>query len=593
MLAKRYPLTSAPSAPAPKLNSELGTALDRVVRQQATTRTVLAVAAVGPLAVAVALVVLAARLVVQRRKPWLELLRARGLTTRQSRGLAAAEGALLAIPAAMLGHVAALALIPGPRPWWGWVGPVLVAAIAVGALTLTAAQVGEQRGRSDLSAKGGRWRLVAEALTVAAALAATWRMLTRPAADPGLDLLAAVTPVAWTVVASLLVLRLYPLPLGALARSLARGRALTGFLGAVRAKRDPAGGTVPVVAVLLGATLAVMGATLLGTITTGTERAAWETNGAQINLSGPTMTDDLVASLEAIVGVGTVARLYEGNNNAGFEAGGVKDRVWLLLAEPTLLDAYAATPGGSPIPARLFDEPSLIVGGELDAEGTATVDGLGSLPIIGHVDVLPGATSGAKWVLADKSRFTGGAPRSVVALIAIAPGSDAQAVADRVAEAVPNSRVSTAAADLEALRTSPTIDGLTRTFLILAGATVALMALAVVGSQLLTGGERNHLAAILRTLGLRPGQLRALTAGRSVRRSSSPWWWASGLVSAWPPSCWPVSTSVRSPAEPAPPPCTCTGPPWPPPSSARWWRPWPWRSPPPPGSRAAPTLPRT
>lgn len=516
MLAQRYPSSTDEGAPEVRLNSELNTALARVLNQQTTTRSVLAVAAVGPIAVAVALVILASRLLLQRREPWLQLVNARGLTPRQARWLAAIEGALLAVPAAVIGHLIALVLIPGPRPLVAWLGPALVALLAPAALAMGAGHVGTLRTRTDLGSKAGRWRVVGEVLAVAAALAATWQLLTRTAEDQasGVDLLGAATPALWTLAASLLVLRLYPLPLTLLARVFEGGRGLTSFLGTVRSLRDPAGGVVPIVTVLLGTTLAVMGATLVGTITTGTERATWDTNGSHIRLSGPRILDPLAEGLRALDGVAEVARIYDVADNAKIELG--DDEAWgrVLLADPELIDVYAPVPGGSPVPASLFSAPSVLLGGDIVSDAdVAVVPEVGTLPVAGTLEDLPGGSFGSIWVLADIAHWRGTAtPTATVALISVEPGADMRAVADAIAQLVPNSRVTTVAAQLDALRDSPTIDGLTRAFLILAGTTAALMALGIVGSQLLTGGERNHLAAILRTLGLRPGQLRGLTA---------------------------------------------------------------------------------
>lgn len=515
MLAQSYPVSTDEGADVIRLGSELNAALGRVIGQQGLTRSVLAVAAVGPLAVAVALVVLSARLVLQRRRTWLELVHARGLAPEQARWLAVAEGALLSIPAAAVGHLAALALIPGPRPAVAWLGAALVALLAPAVLAFGAGRWGAARGRTDLSSRGGRWRVVGEVLAVAAAVAATWQLLTRPddAATGGIDLLAAAAPVLWALAVGLLLLRLYPVPLQLLVRTFRRGRGLTGLLGAARSLRDPAGGVIPIITVLLGTTLAVMGATLLGTITTGTERAVWEANGSHVRVSGPRMTDPRVEELRGIDGVAAVARIYDAADNAKLELDG--EEVWarLLLADPEIVDVYRPLPEGSPVPPSLFDEASMLLGGELaDTAASATVPGLGSVPVVASLENLPGGSYGSAWVLADVTRWTQQAPTSNAALIAVDPGADIREVAERVALQVPNSRVTDVAAQLETLRDSQTVDGLTRAFLILAGATVALMALGVIGSQLLSGRERNHLAAVLRTFGLRPGQLRGLTA---------------------------------------------------------------------------------
>ncbi|MFD0867368.1 hypothetical protein ACFQ06_16355, partial [Tessaracoccus lubricantis] len=84
LLAERYPVVlpgAVEEGPPPtqvRLASELGDALERVAAQQDVTRAAVAVAAVGPLAVSLALLVLAAQLVVERRLTAVELVTARG-----------------------------------------------------------------------------------------------------------------------------------------------------------------------------------------------------------------------------------------------------------------------------------------------------------------------------------------------------------------------------------------------------------------------------------------------------------------------------------------------------------------------------------
>src|SRR5690606_23045854 len=142
------------------------------------------------------------------------------------------------------------------------------------------------QGRTDLSGRSAsRWRWVLEVAVLALAAVSTWRLLDRgsrgdAATDSGIDLLAAATPVLLALAACVLALRLCPLPLAALTATL-RGRAtLTPFLGAARALRDPSGGLVPALAVVLGTTIALVSAVLLSTVTRGAEVAAWESNGA-------------------------------------------------------------------------------------------------------------------------------------------------------------------------------------------------------------------------------------------------------------------------------------------------------------------------
>src|SRR5699024_1825262 len=85
------PLGAGEGAASPttevRFASELGEVLDRIQQQQAVTSTVLAIVAAGPLGVTLAVFLLAARLLVARRRPALALLHARGGSGRQLRSM--------------------------------------------------------------------------------------------------------------------------------------------------------------------------------------------------------------------------------------------------------------------------------------------------------------------------------------------------------------------------------------------------------------------------------------------------------------------------------------------------------------------------
>ena len=93
--------------------SGLVEALTGVAQRSTATTAVVAMVAVGPFGVAIAVLALAARLVVSRRRSGLQLASARGASPAQTRGMMAIEGALLGIPIAALAIVAAIARDPG------------------------------------------------------------------------------------------------------------------------------------------------------------------------------------------------------------------------------------------------------------------------------------------------------------------------------------------------------------------------------------------------------------------------------------------------------------------------------------------------
>ncbi|MFF2452040.1 FtsX-like permease family protein, partial [Isoptericola sp. NPDC058082] len=91
----------------------LSDVLDELMSERVTTDALLAVLVVGPLGALGAVVVLAARLVVERRRSALAVLLARGATGTRLRLLTATEGLAVSLPAAVVGVLLGLLVRPG------------------------------------------------------------------------------------------------------------------------------------------------------------------------------------------------------------------------------------------------------------------------------------------------------------------------------------------------------------------------------------------------------------------------------------------------------------------------------------------------
>jgi len=151
-----------------------------------------------------------------------------------------------------------------------------------------------------------------------------------------------------------------------------RGRpGLTNFLGAARAVRDPAGGVIPALAVILGVSVAVLSSVLASTISTGTEAAVWQTVGGDARLSGPTWDDEEVADLREIDGVAQVAAVRPASNTVELTGDVTARGLTVYLVDSTLPEVWAQTPL-PPLPEALFDgtggPTSVLTGGGLAAD---------------------------------------------------------------------------------------------------------------------------------------------------------------------------------------------------------------------------------
>lgn len=530
-LAQQHELASAAQVPdsgeaqVPVFVSELTSTLTRIAGQQRAMTSLLAVVAAGPLGVALAVAGLGAGLVLHRRRPALAMSLARGASPQQLRWLVAVEGLVLGVPAALLGHLAGMLLVPGPTPWWQWLVTGAVALVPAVALAASLDDASLLQERSDLSARSGsRWRWVTEVAVIGLAAVATWRLLDRgargdDAADSGIDVLAAATPVLLSLAACVVALRLYPLPLAAVTKALRGRRTLTSFLGSARSLRDPAGGLVPALAVVLGTTIALVSAVLLSTVTKGAEVAAWEANGAPVRVTGPALTEDTRERLVAVDGVRHVTGLASGSASSSLIADGQQTSVRVWLVEPELADIQRESPVTA-LPEEIFrsDGPpaAVTLGGTTVEDGSGVSLGrMRDVEIVAHHDQLPGANVNSGLVV-DRARWTEAGqegPRSRIILLDLDEGADVDEVVAGVSDALDGvGVVTTVAEQLDSFRSAPVTVGLTRLFVGATALAGLLTVLAVVVVQLMGSTARARLLAVLRTLGLAPGQARALTA---------------------------------------------------------------------------------
>ncbi|MGM9344665.1 FtsX-like permease family protein [Streptomyces salinarius] len=244
----------------------------------------IAVAASGSGTVAAVVLLMAGGLAAGRRRAELALLRARGASAAGLAGRLLAETAVVAVPAGALGLGTALLALPGARllpALWAAAAVTAVACLAL-PLRATAAhrRVRVHDGRRDAaSPRASRRRTVAELTVVVLALGAV-EMLRRRGATEGAGDLVAMAPVLVGVIAALVLVRLYPLPLRGLARPARRLRGAVGPLALARAGRTSASTVLPLLALLTAFTVAAFGGSVLSGVADARDRAALLSVGA-------------------------------------------------------------------------------------------------------------------------------------------------------------------------------------------------------------------------------------------------------------------------------------------------------------------------
>ncbi|WP_454044514.1 FtsX-like permease family protein [Cellulosimicrobium sp. Marseille-Q8652] len=532
-------------------SSEMTSVLSSLLAQQRASAAILAVVAVGPLGVTLAVLLLGARLVVSRRRASLALLRARGGSGAQLRGLMGAEGLALGLPAAAVGAVAAVLAVPAAAGG-GAVGPgTFVAALLVAALpavlfALTTSPAGLRDARTDLGTTRGRWRVLVEVLVVVLAAVSVVLLLQRgvvvgPVVDPGsgagpdavagaepgtgtgVDPLLAAAPLLLALATCVVVLRVYPLPVRALERAFRPRRDLVPFLGAARAVRDPAGGAVPALALVVGVAVALFSGVLYSTVRSGVETLAWGTVGADLRVSGPIMDDEVVERLRAVDGVAEVATVTDAGE-LPLRAGVSGERVTVLAVDTDELAAVQAeVPGAHALPDGLGtpgDRLPVVVSGALSIPaGAQDVTLVASTPA--DVDVLatsgpvPGLSAQRAFVVVDRDLASEALDvtfRPRVALLALDDGADTAAVRAAVSDVLPRSALASPHEISSEALGSPAAEGMNRAFVVAIVLSGLLCAAAVVMTLMIGAPARDRLVAVLRTLGLERRGTRGLVA---------------------------------------------------------------------------------
>lgn len=288
----------------------VSTDLETVVGSYTTTRAaitpVVAVGTFGIGAVAAVVLVMAGGLIAVRRAAELALLRARGGSLRGIAGRLLAETAVVAVPAAAAGLLLAVLAVDEAR-----LGPAVLGASAVALLACAVlpvrAVVAHRRPRAnaerdDLAqARPGRRRTVAELTVLVLAVGSVVALRRRGASSTG-DFLVSAAPVLVGLIAALVLVRLYPLPLRWAARPAARGRGVVGFLSLARAGRSSTVGVaLPLLALLLALTTAAFGGSVLAGVSDARDRAALLATGADARIAGPGEATELPAGVEGAV----------------------------------------------------------------------------------------------------------------------------------------------------------------------------------------------------------------------------------------------------------------------------------------------------
>jgi putative ABC transport system permease protein len=378
-------------------SSGLADTLAAFDRELSGARATLAIVQAGLLATLTGLIVLAALLMVDRRRAEFTLLRARGGSASRV-GLRTLGEALLVAPVAVAAGWGVARLLPGEPA--GSEPLVLTVLLLLALLTtpVLAARAREERGRATLRASARR--LTAEGfvllLAVLGVLLVRRRGLTGTV-DPYLVLV----PVLLAAGAALVAVHVLPWPLRQVSRVTARSRGAVPFLGLARAGRGAAVNIGPLVILVVAIATGVFTAAVSGTVDSARDRATDLTVPADASVTGFGFGPSTGALLTAVPGVTGAAPLLVAGGAPLTAASGRRFQAQLLVADgaavarmPAALSA--ATAGG---PAPVVVSPA--VAAELGAGGSVSIQGRSyDVRVAAVVDALPGLGVGARRFIA-------------------------------------------------------------------------------------------------------------------------------------------------------------------------------------------------
>lgn len=506
-----------------RFGTDVTSVLSMSLQRANSTSATLAVAAVGPIAVSVALIVLAASLIIRRRRGDLLLLSARGTSLARLRGLLLLEGLLLGLVPAAVAATAALLLVPTSAGILPTVLAVAVGLVPAAALALVLRPQTLAGGRADLDApRRSRWARLVELLILVLAGLAVGLLVFRGVgrASAGVDPLVVVAPLLATVALGLLAVRLHPLWLAAVLRGAQRGKDLVSLVGSARSLRDPAAGTTAVLAMLVAVAIAVFSSLILATVDRGAVVAAERSIGGDLHVSGPFFDEEVIEAIADLDGVEHVTGFFVADRVPVTTAQG-RVVAALLVTDVAELEAVQAGLGeGMPRgalgagqePPQVLASPDVV-----SAVGTgAASEPFGEVAIVGEIATLPGAAAGASFIVMDRADYIAASgkgffPRTLV--IDLAPDADAETVSEAVTAQIDTAHVvQSLQARTAAIQSSPAVSALRTALLI---ALVLAVVLSVVAILLVAGvsrDARSRVIALLRTMGMSRRQGRGVVA---------------------------------------------------------------------------------
>jgi len=459
-----------------------------------------AAVASGVALAAAAVLSLAVRALVARRRALLRLVAARGASDGARAGVLALGAGVLALCGAAPAAAVVTAVCGGSL----LVGVLVVTAVAVLAASAAAIdgalleRVGPRP--DDAERRRSRSRNAADAgiigLAVAAALVVALTPAGRGAAPSPL---AVMLPALVAAAGCVIALRLVPLVMRGVEAGARRSRGLVALLGPARAGRDATTGAVPVLALVIAVTIAVLGSGVLATVERGVDDAVRAQVGAEVRLDARYLNEADLSTAAAVAGVRALA-VVEVDPDVHVDFPDGDGRITVFAVDPGAFAAASTSELAIPDAGALVSRTvaTRLAGDELVIGGSA-------VPVVAEVpDDGPFGRASA-WVVVSTATAAEldvePRPRSLLVATGVA---DRDLVRDALSERFAAAgTVRTIDEVLDERRSTPAlralVAGVAITVVVAAGVTV----LAAVLSLAAAGASRARVFGLLRALGAR------------------------------------------------------------------------------------------
>jgi putative ABC transport system permease protein len=536
------------------LSSGLANPLALFVGQQGQIGSLLALLYVSLTVVSAVVLLLGDTLLAERRATEFRLIRARGAGRRQLALLALRAGAVVVLPAAVLGALVGVALTPGggePLSWWLAALTALVALAGVPLLAVRGAysSPGTRPGADVPLTRAARARrLVLDVTLIAAAIGGIVVLRSQGAPPPGsTNWYTSASPALVAVPAAIVMVRLYPVVVGWLVRLAGRRHGVSAYVGLARAVRSSVSGVLPVFALVLALGVIAFGATLRTAVVRGDEAASWSATGADAVINAANSSLPLNAAtrreIDAVPGVrrSTVATVLPGTaadgttlavvvvNPASYAAliGSTPSRPFPLHQ---LTRAAAATPAGS-IPALASPGAAAAI-----SHGPQVLVEIRSLrlSVAGRISSVPGVPDTTPFVVVpyqQAARALGTSLGTPNLMLIAGAGVDGRKLTAAAARLLPGAIVSLRSTVLNSLTSAPLPHGAYVSFAQGAAAAAALGAVILAIMLALGARPRELTLARLLTMGLSPAQARRLVVAEVLPAIVAAT--AGGVACAW------------------------------------------------------------